>query len=135
MAHQAWSFDCLERCSQLQPHCIRCGRQGTYAGWSLSVVEMQCQYVGFFRWVPYGGHRLVADEVMAPITGKCRECDGAGIHAEPCDRGFDQCTTCGGTGRVRVCSDEEFERRRQEVIARTGLFTDQHQPVSDGGAA
>ena len=72
---------------------------------------------------------------MKPVTGTCPECNGSGIHADPCDRGFDRCANCGATGRVRLCSDEEFERRRQDVITRTGIFKEKHQAVTEGGAA
>ena len=135
MAYQRWSFDCREGCHLITPHCTRCGRDGAYAGWSLSTVEMMCQYHSFYRWAPCGEHRKIADKIMKPVTGICPECNGSGIHADPCDRGFDRCANCRATGRVQLCSDEEFERRRQDVIARTGIFKGKKQAVTEGGTA
>ncbi len=135
MARQFWTFNCREQCTQVEPHCSRCGRDGSYVGWSLSVVEMMCDYSRFYRWAPYGDHRKIADQVMDPVTGSCQDCDGNGIQADACDRGFDSCGNCEGTGRIRLCSAEEFERRRQEVIARTGLFKGSSRAVGQGGAA
>lgn len=96
---------------------------------------MMCQYGSFYLWPPWGDHRKIADQVMNPVTGSCQDCDGDGIQADPCDRGFNRCGNCQGTGRIRLCSAEEFERRRQEVIARTGLFKGSSRAVGKGGAA
>jgi hypothetical protein len=118
MAHQCWDFDCREECRLYEPHCTRCGRTGTYAGYSLSIIEMWGQYYRFFRLSPLGPQHRIAEEIMGPVTGECRDCRGSGLEAAVSDWGFDDCARCNGTGRIRRCSEEEFERLRQEVLVR-----------------
>jgi len=118
MANQCWDFDCREECRLLEPHCTRCGRAGTYAGYRLSIIEMWGQYWRFFRLSPLGAQHRIAEEIMGPVTGQCKDCNGSGLQGAIDDWGFDFCAGCAGTGRIRLCSEEEFERLRAEVIER-----------------
>lgn len=132
MAHQCWDFDCREECGLFEPHCTRCGRTGTYAGYSLSIIEMWSQYWRFFRLSPLGPQHRIAEEIMGPVTGTCRDCNGSGLEATVSDWGFDYCTGCNGTGRVRRCSEEEFERLREEVLVRAGDSADTARQIELG---
>ena len=116
MAHQVWDYDCSEECRLFEPHCARCGRAGSYAGYSLSIIEMWGQYWRFFRLSPLGAQHRIAEAIMGPVTGQCKDCNGSGLEGAIDDWGFDFCAGCSGTGRVRLCSDEEFERLRGEVL-------------------
>lgn len=136
MARQVWDFDCRKECRLFEPHCTRCGRSGTYAGYSLSIIEMWGQYWRFFRLSPLGPQHRIAEEVMGPVTGQCNDCNGSGLQGAVDDWGFADCAGCAGTGRIRLCSKEEFERLRQEVLARAeAVEAAERQDGSAAGSA
>lgn len=135
MAHQSWSFDCMEGCTLLSPRCTTCGRTGRYAGWSRSVVEMWGQFCRFYRLNPLGPEKRLADQILGPVTGRCRDCEGSGLVADLSDLGATWCPVCDGTGRIRECSAAEFERLRQEVLARAALIKQEEAARAAGGDA
>ena len=132
MAHQSWSFDCMEGCTLPSPRCTTCGRTGRYAGWSRGVVEMWGQFNRFYRLNPLGPEAGLAQEILGPVTGRCRECDGTGLVADLSEWGLTLCPACDGTGRIRQCSAEEFERLRQVVLARAAVIKQEEAARADG---
>ena len=117
MPHPFWRHMCRDRESQNGAAvCDHCGTVGVFGGWRLGVIEMMGNYQLKYRLRPIGPHRLLADKLFENTRRECDLCEGQGVLG-PDEFTWGNCPACYGTGGFWTISQEEFDVRRQRVIA------------------
>jgi hypothetical protein len=118
MPNQYWHHAC-ERCDAIEGGraCRRCGVDGTFAGWGLSMWEAAAVYRYVYELNPFGPHRPFANRVLTPLRERCVQCGGKTILTVD-DRVWLTCLGCEGTGGVWMRPTEEVEAVRHQVIER-----------------
>src|SRR5262249_20609951 len=113
------------------PNCERCGVPGEYVGWDWSMHEAMGRYQSWYGFKPIGPHRKLVDELFGPRVVRCSTCGGSGLKDIDSGQAYGVCDSCAGDGRLFDGSESEFERLRQEVLAR---YPDSGAPRVRAGA-
>lgn len=118
MPNQYWHHAC-ERCDALEGGrtCRRCGADGTFSHWGLSMWESAAIYRYVYELNPIGPHRPLANALLGSIRHQCVGCRGRAI-VSVSETEWRWCGDCEGTGGVWTRETEEIEAVRCEVLAR-----------------
>lgn len=99
------------------PQCDKCGRQGAFDGWHLSMWESARVYHYVYGLNPFGPHRAYADAALAPMRETCLRCGGRTILTIDVETWCD-CPTCEATGGVWNRPFAEVDAVWRDVLAR-----------------
>ena len=116
MPNQYWHHAC-ERCDVREGGraCRRCGADGAFAYWSLSMFESAAVYRYVYELNPFGPHRKLASALLESIRIRCVRCAGRTILTVD-ENTWRTCPECEGTGGVWNRSIEDVEAMRRRVI-------------------
>ncbi len=118
MPYRLWRHVCRETDVQTgSPDCSVCGGRGQFVGWRLSMWEAVSVYGYVYGLRPFGPHRPLADQLLAPMRDPCVRCDGHRVLTRD-DGGWAVCPACEGTGGVWNRPAEDVEAFRRAVVAR-----------------
>lgn len=95
--------------------CRRCGADGTFEHWGLSMWEWAAVYRYVHELNPFGPHRKFADTLLRPMRELCRGCGGRAI-VTLSEAEWRWCLTCEGTGGVWIVAPEDVEAMRRQVL-------------------
>lgn len=118
MPNQFWHHAC-KSCDALEGGraCRRCGADGTFAYWGLSMWEWAAVYRYVYELNPLGPHRPLADKLLTPMRDRCARCGGRTILTVDAHT-WRICQDCEGTGGVWTRPEEEIDAARRQVLAR-----------------
>jgi len=120
MPFRAWRHRCTDGRETTQPVreeliCSRCGAEGTFNAWLITMHEAMARHQAVFGLKPLGRHHRKALELFADLFEFCDQCDGMGVvdHRGRCA----SCPRCRGLGRRFTVSTEIVESTRARILA------------------
>ena len=116
MPNQYWRHVC-DRCDALEGGraCRRCGADGTFSHWGLSMWESAAVYRYVYELNPFGSHRPLSNALLNPMREHCVGCGGRAIVSVG-ETEWQWCGDCEGTGGVWIRALEEVEAAKQAVL-------------------
>ena len=120
MPYRMWSHDCLnsgQRIGLGVRVCPQCGRTGTYDGWVYHSVEQFGVSQQRYGFKPFGDHRVLVAQLLAPLLTRCLTCQGRGLLDGDDDDHYQTCLECAGTGTKLAVAPDIFEQAAAQIEA------------------